>query len=37
MQSSLKGIKKRRDGLRERFIKNKMPLKMTHIFLKKEK
>jgi hypothetical protein len=29
--------KRRRDSLKERFIKNKRPMNPTHIFLKKEK
>jgi hypothetical protein len=29
--------KRRRDNLRERFIKNKRPMNPTHIFPKKEK
>jgi len=29
--------KRRRDNLRERFIKNKRPLNPTHIFAKNEK
>jgi hypothetical protein len=37
MHGNLKKIKRRRDSLKERFIKNKRPLNPTHISPKKEK
>jgi hypothetical protein len=36
-RATSRGQKKKRDNLRERFIKNKRPLKPTHISPKKEK